>query len=435
MNREKGLVAAGANDFAEKAGLRTRLAEVRATTTRLAEGLEPEDQVVQSMPEASPTKWHLAHTSWFFETFILEPFSPSYRVYHPEYRELFNSYYEAVGAKHPRPRRGLLSRPTVHEVLRYREHVDRAMDDLLASANNDEIATRVELGIQHEQQHQELILTDILHVFSQNPLRPSYREATGLWRRPRVAARAPTATWARVGGGVVAIGHEGDGFAFDNELPRHEVLLAPFLLASRPVTCGEFCEFIDDGGYDRPDLWLSDGWATRCERGWRAPLTWERRGREWWSMTLDGMQPIDEAAPVSHVSYYEADAFARWRGARLPSEAEWEVAARGAPEAGNTLGTGALRPLPAPDHRPLESLFGDVWEWTASPYAPYPGYRPPPGAIGEYNGKFMCNQMVLRGGSALTPDGHARATYRNFFYPDTRWQMAGFRLALDGDHE
>jgi ergothioneine biosynthesis protein EgtB len=433
MSRERGSAAArGRAGKAEELG--PRLEATRRLSARLAEGLAAEDQVVQSMPEASPTKWHLAHTSWFFETFVLESFEPGYRPFHAKFRELFNSYYEAVGPMHPRPQRGLLSRPAVAEVMRYRAHVDAAMQEFLIRGAGEAAAARIELGLQHEQQHQELVLTDLLHAFAQNPLRPSYREATALPSAPRPekgSQAAAPARWIGFGGGVGAIGHTGPGFAFDNELPRHELLVRPFELASRPVTCGELAEFIDDGGYHRPELWLADGWATARALAWRAPAYWERHDDAWFAMTLDGMQPVVDAAPASHLSYYEADAFARWRGARLPTEAEWELAARGAPAAGNTLGSGALRPLPARGGGGLEQLVGDVWEWTASPYAPYPGYAPATGAVGEYSGKFMCNQMVLRGGSALTPDGHARVTYRNFFYPAARWQMTGLRLARD----
>lgn len=341
----------------------------------------------------------------------------------------------------------MLSRPTASEVAEYRAYVDAAMERLLRAGVSDEIAALIRLGINHEEQHQELILTDILHAFSKNPLRPSYREATGFGRasgaspteRPRAgqtSADAPPLAWHAFEGGVRAIGHDGRGFGFDNEFPRHDVLVRPFSLASRPVTCGEWKRFIADGGYRRPELWLSDGWAAVCEQGWEGPRYWELREDGYWQMTLDGMRPVEDDAPVCHVSYYEADAFAHWFGARLPTEAEWEIAAQSAradslAEEGS-LRTGALAPRPPRGDGALEQMRGEVWEWTASPYGPYPGYRPPAGAVGEYNGKFMCNQIVLRGGSALTPPGHARITYRNFFYPDTRWQMAGVRLAVEG---
>lgn len=408
----------------------------RQTTESLAAPLAPEDQVVQAMADASPTKWHLAHTTWFFETFLLQPFLAGYTVCDPAYGYLFNSYYEAVGERHPRAERGLLSRPTVAEVLYYRAEVDTAMADLIAGAEEDgcgPVSSLVRLGIHHEQQHQELILTDILSLFARNPLRPAYRpQRTTHVARP---ASPPQLTWVGFPGGVAHIGHEGSGFSFDNEGPRHEVLLRPFRLASRPVTNGEWRAFIDDGGYRRPELWLADGWASVVNERWQAPLYWQAAGGEWQEMTLHGLQEPDAGSPVSHVSYYEADAYARWAGKRLPSEAEWEVAAASVPPMGNLLRAGALQPQPAqdaePGRPPLVQMFGDVWEWTASPYLPYPGFSPAAGAVGEYNGKFMCNQMVLRGGSCLTPDEHIRPTYRNFLYPHQRWQTSGVRLAED----
>jgi ergothioneine biosynthesis protein EgtB len=411
-----------------------RYLEVRRLTEKLAEPLAPEDQVVQSMPDVSPTKWHRAHTTWFFETFVLEPFAEGYEVFHPGYGYLFNSYYEAVGPRHPRPERGLVTRPTVAEVHAYREHVDGHMLALIEKAEAplwSRIAPLVELGLNHEQQHQELVLTDIKHVFSCNSLCPAY--APG---RPFAPRPAPALQWFAYGGGLFTIGHEGPGFAFDNEGPPHEVVLRDFRLSSRPVTNGEFLEFIEDGSYENPEHWLSDGWATVRDRGWRAPLYWEETGGDWQILTLSGVYPVERGVPVCHVSYYEAAAFAAWAGKRLPTEAEWEVAARGlddAPErAANFLDSGHLHPVPASGSGtgPVQ-MFGDVWEWTQSPYTPYPGYRPPPGAVGEYNGKFMCNQLVLRGGSCATPPGHVRATYRNFFAPDARWQFSGFRLAED----
>ncbi len=406
---------------------RKRFSEVRDLTERLAVPLAPEDQVVQSMPDASPAKWHRAHTSWFFETFLLVPYLAGYEVFHPRFGYLFNSYYEAVGARHPRPRRGLLTRPSCQDVADYRAHVDGAMTRLIEEIDEDqwrEVAPLIELGLHHEQQHQELLLTDILHLFSCNPIDPAYA--------PYVAAPAAPAPldWIGFEGGVYQIGHGGEGFAWDNEGPRHEHLLRPFRLASRPVTNGEWIEFIEDEGYGRAELWLSDGWAKVREEGWEAPLYWRRRDGGWGSMTLAGFRPIDMDAPVAHVSFYEADAFARWTGRRLPTEAEWEVAARGLPLDGNTLGRGYLRPVAA-EGEGLRQMFGDVWEWTQSPYTAYPGYRAPAGAIGEYNGKFMCSQWVMRGGSCATPDGHLRATYRNFFYPWMRWQFSGLRLAED----
>jgi ergothioneine biosynthesis protein EgtB len=397
---------------------------VRAATLELVDTLSPEDTTCQSMPEASPTKWHLAHTTWFFETFVLAELPAlAHRPPHPAYARMFNSYYNAVGPQHARPQRGLLSRPTLDEVVRHRHHVDAAV----AAAAADlppALAARVVLGIHHEQQHQELILTDILHLFAQNPLQPAFRPPP-----PRLSeatappGHVPKASWIEHPGGVVAVGHAGDEFAFDNESPRHRVLLQPFALAARPVTNHEFLEFVADGGYDRPELWLSDGWAAARRGGWTAPLYWsdDRRTR----FTLHGPRPIDPAAPVCHVSYYEADAFARWAGARLPSEQEWEAVAADHPRAGNFVESGRLEPAPQAE----PALLGDVWVWTASAYAAYPGYRAAEGALGEYNGKFMCNQYVLRGGSCATPRSHIRASYRNFFPPEARWQFSGIRLA------
>jgi ergothioneine biosynthesis protein EgtB len=419
------------------AGLNERFKAIRRATEDLARPLSPEDCGVQSMPEASPTKWHLAHTSWFFETFLLDGV-PGYRPFHPAFRALFNSYYNTVGDRHARPARGLLSRPSLDEVHAYRRHVDEAM--LRALDRRD--AALVVLGLHHEQQHQELILTDIKHAFWMNPLRPAYALAPA----ERIAGDALEAplTWREHAGGTVEIGASrpgaaGEPFAFDNECPRHAELLQPHALASRLVTCGEYRAFIADGGYRRPELWLSDGWDAAQAGGFRAPLYWEDRDGEHWSLTFAGMQPVHAAAPVSHVSYYEADAYARWAGVRLPTEAEWEAAASApASDAAagerNLLETGWLRPMPAARATAgdgIAQLFGDVWEWTQSPYTPYPGFRAAGGAVGEYNGKFMCNQMVLRGGSCLTPRTHIRASYRNFFPPGTRWQMSGIRLARD----
>jgi ergothioneine biosynthesis protein EgtB len=403
---------------------------VRATTEALCAPLEIEDFVVQSMPDASPAKWHLAHTTWFFEQFILKPHVRGYRSAHPRYDYLFNSYYQSVGPMHERPHRGLLTRPTVAEVLEYRARIDDSMRALLESEVDPQIAALTQLGLNHEQQHQELLLTDLKHLFSCNPLLPAYRPRNG-----SIAASVSTPMrFYTFDGGLAQIGAtSGDDFVFDNETPRHTVYVEPFALANRLVTNGEYAEFIRDGGYRRADVWLSDGWATVTQQGWTRPLYWaEGLDAEF---TLNGLQPLDPAAPVCHLSYYEADAFARWAGARLPSEAEWEIAAATAPVRGNLLESGLLHPQPDDgtlhDESPLRQLFGDVWEWTASPYTPYPGYRPPPGALGEYNGKFMCNQLVLRGGSCATPRSHIRATYRNFFYPHARWQFMGVRLARD----
>lgn len=425
---------------AESSGL--PLAEAYTAARRLTEALtaplSPEDQVVQSMPDASPAKWHLAHTTWFFETFLLAPFLPGWRVFDERWGFLFNSYYEAVGPRHPRPQRGLLTRPSVGEIRRYRAAVDAAMGELLAdkaAGGHADVTALVCLGINHEQQHQELLLTDILHAFSCNPLRPSYRSHRA--DPPLAAAPAAPPAFIPFPGGLREIGDDGRGFAFDNETPRHTVYLRPFRLAERPVSTGDWLAFIDDGGYRRPELWLSDGWATVQAEAWQAPLYWQREGDAWSTMTLAGPRSPDPAAPVCHVSFYEADAYARWAGKRLPNEAEWEFAAGHMPVAGNFLDADAperspLRPLPGPaSSGKLCQLFGDVWEWTQSPYAPYPGFRPATGAVGEYNGKFMCNQMVLRGGSCVTPAGHVRASYRNFFYPHQRWQFTGLRLAED----
>jgi ergothioneine biosynthesis protein EgtB len=377
------------------------------------------------MPDASPVKWHLAHTTWFFETFVLAH-RPGYRAFDAAYRVLFNSYYNAVGDKHPRPERGMLSRPSLEEVLAYRRHVDGAMVELLAT---DEAAALVELGLQHEQQHQELILTDIKHLLSRNPLQPAYQKQ---WPLTPIRAREPR--WIAFAGGLHEIGHDGPGFAFDNETPRHRVWLEAFEIASHPVTHGDFMRFIDDGGYQRPELWLAAGWDAVGARGWQAPQYWARRDGEWRTFTLHGEAAVDPNTPICHVSFYEAEAFARWAGARLPTEAEWEIAAARAPRAGNFLESGALHPLAlreAPLSGALAQAFGDVWEWTRSDYAPYPGFKPAAGAVGEYNGKFMCGQYVLRGGSCATPETHVRATYRNFFPPDARWQFSGLRLARD----
>jgi ergothioneine biosynthesis protein EgtB len=405
---------------------------VRCQTERLGEPLEPEDFVLQSMPDASPVKWHFAHTTWFFETFVLSAALPDYRPRYPQYNFLFNSYYNAIGERIARDRRGLLSRPTIGEVRRYRKEIDARMEDWLGSADDDALKTLepiVVLGLHHEQQHQELILTDLKHAFAGNPLRPVYRERT-----PEQTVASRPLRWTGYPGGVRQIGHEGSGFGFDNETPRHSEYLERFELASRPTSNGEFLAFIEDGGYDRPEFWLSDGWATRKARGWSAPLYWERSGDRWTTSTLAGFLEVEPDEPVTHISFYEADAFARWSEARLATEAEWEVAAIDRPIEGNFLESGRYHPAPSAvdsvDERP-DQMFGDVWEWTRSPYSAYPGYRPAAGALGEYNGKFMCNQMVLRGGSCATPRSHIRATYRNFFPPDARWQFSGIRLARD----
>jgi ergothioneine biosynthesis protein EgtB len=413
--------------------LAARYSHIRRVSLEICEPLQTEDFVVQSMPDASPTKWHLAHTTWFFETFVLARVVPAYRPVDPAYAYLFNSYYEALGPRQPRPQRGLITRPGLDEVRAYRKAIDERMEGFLEDVTSDPGASsldRTELGLQHEQQHQELILTDIQHALWSNPLRPIYLPASrAADAAARVAEAAPA--WVDHPGGLVAIGYEGASFSFDNERPRHRVHLEPFALARRPVTAAEYLRFVEDGGYRRPEPWLSDGWAAVQQQGWTAPLFWERGADGWSQFTLGGMRPLDLDAPVSHVSFYEADAYARWAGARLPTEAEWEAVAGSAPIEGNFLDSGALAPRVAAvggDGAPAQ-LFGDVWEWTASAYLPYPRFRPLEGELGEYNGKFMSGQMVLRGGSCFTPRSHIRASYRNFFPPATRWQMSGLRLA------
>jgi ergothioneine biosynthesis protein EgtB len=377
------------------------------------------------MPDASPVKWHLAHTTWFFETFVLAPHARGYRLFDPAYGYLFNSYYNAIGARHPRPERGLISRPSLEEVIAYRRHVDDALPTVL----DDAVGNLVELGMHHEQQHQELILTDLKHLLSRNPLRPAYEKP---W--PLAPIEPRRRGWMGVPEGLYEVGHDGEGFAFDNEGPRHRVWLEAFSIATHPVTHGDWMEFMDDGGYRRPELWLSAGWDVVQARGWQAPLYWEQRDGAWHTFTLHGMAPVDPLTPVCHVSFYEAEAFARWAGERLPTESEWEIAAREASLEGNFVESGALHPLPlpkAPARGRTAQMFGDVWEWTRSDYAPYAGFRIAEGAVGEYNGKFMSGQYVLRGGSCATPQSHIRATYRNFFPPDARWQFSGLRLARD----
>jgi len=403
---------------------------VRSETEAFASPITAEDAQVQSMNDVSPAKWHLGHTSWFFETFLLRN-DREYRSPREEFKILFNSYYNAVGEKHPRPRRGLLTRPPLDEVLDYRHEVDAHVGRFFERASGAEVARAApvaRVGLHHEQQHQELMLTDILHVYGSNPLRPAYCEQT-----PRKAETAHDIEWHRYSEGLQRVGFQGSDFGFDNEYPRHRHFVHAFELASRVVTAGEFMEFIADGGYERSELWLSDAWVQVQEDGWRAPLYWERRQGTWWRMTLYGMQPVDANAPVCHVSYYEAEAYARWCGVRLPTEAEWEVAASELAIEGNLQESEFLTPMSPSDHETNmpRQMYGDVWEWTQSAYLPYPGYRALEGALGEYNGKFMCNQMVLRGGSFVTPSDHIRPSYRNFFYPDARWQFTGIRLARD----
>jgi ergothioneine biosynthesis protein EgtB len=409
--------------------LARRYLDVRSTTDSLSSRLSAEDQTVQSMPDVSPTKWHRAHTTWFFETFLLKS-KPSYREFHPRFGYLFNSYYETIGERHPRAERGNLTRPSADDVSAYRRFVDDAMVELIhgIGPHQGPLSQLIELGLQHEQQHQELLLMDIKHVFSRNPLAPAYDASL-----PHVATTTATPLrWTSIDGGLVEIGtSDHETFSFDNEAPRHKVWLESFRLANRLVTCGEWIDFIDDGGYRTPSLWLSDGWSAVDRDKWTSPLYWQRVDDAWQVFTLQGLRAVDPAEPVVHVSHYEADAFARWAGARLPTEAEWEHASStfAPPIHANFLSNCRLHPAPASDTYGMQQLFGDVWEWTASAYLPYPGFVPGEGAVGEYNGKFMSGQMVLRGGSCVTPDDHARATYRNFFYPSQRWMFAGVRLA------
>jgi ergothioneine biosynthesis protein EgtB len=418
-----------------------RYEAVRRFTERLCEPLATEDYVVQSMEDVSPTKWHLAHTSWFFETFVLRPHMDGYRELDPAYAFLFNSYYMQAGERHCRAQRGYISRPTVAQVFEYRRHVDAAMHGLLSSAPDDLVARVgpvIEIGLHHEQQHQELMLTDLKHVLGVNPLRPAYRPSDP--PGPAGSGGGPSdpgpVRWLPRDGGVYEIGHAGPGFSYDNEAPRHRVYLEPHALADRLVTNGEYLAFMEDGGYTRPELWLSMGWAHVEENEWSEPFYWERRDGAWWLFTLSGMRRVAPHEPVVHLSYFEADAFARWAGARLPTEPEWEVAAAGLEVDGNLADTGRFHPAPDPGSAPGEGngprqMFGDVWEWTRSQYEAYPGFSPPDGALGEYNGKFMCNQFVLRGGSCATSRSHIRATYRNFFPPEATWQFTGLRLARD----
>jgi ergothioneine biosynthesis protein EgtB len=435
------------------ANVAERFRAVRRRTISLCEPLSAEDMMVQSCAEASPAKWHLAHTAWFFESFVLREFVPGYRVFDPDYVWLFNSYYQTFASFPEKRLRASFSRPGLDEVMRFRAHVDEAIERLLKDDPDGEAVKRIELGANHEEQHQELLLTDILHAFFTNPLRPAYA-GHGSGNRAQGSEGSPgPVRFLRFEGGMREAGHAGDGFCFDNELPRHRVWLEPYGLAERLVACGEYAEFIEDGGYRRPELWLSDGWNAMQNQGWRAPLYWTSDSGEWAIFTLRGMQPLSRMrnAPVSQVSFYEADAYARWAGYRLPTEFEWEAAAEGLLIAGNLLDEDWLEPIPASEstetgparpakgmamlkESPVEfrrpwQLFGDCWQWTASAYLGYPGFRPLAGSLGEYNGKFMSGQMVLRGGSCVTPKAHIRSSYRNFFAPETRWQFSGIRMA------
>ncbi len=414
------------------ASLTERFKQIRNFTEELCRPLVTEDYVVQSMQDVSPTKWHLSHTCWFFENFILTVEVPSYQSPDPSYAYLFNSYYVQSGERYSRPHRGFLTRPTVEEVYHYRAHVDRHMVELLETASEDVIqrmAPLVELGLNHEQQHQELLLTDIKHVFSMNPMYPVYRESGS----SEESAPTQPIEWVEYAGGVQEIGHTGAGFAYDIEGPPHRVFLEPYKLASRLVTNGDYIEFMEAGGYQNPVLWLSDGWAIVEAQGWEAPIYWEKHDGTWCLFTLSGLREVRKNEPASHISYYEADAYARWAGARLPTETEWEAAAQGVEMNGNFVESKVFHPVPL-DHAAAETpaqLFGDLWEWTSSHYSAYPGYKPAESAVGEYNGKFMCNQFVLRGGSCATPQSHIRITYRNFFPATARWQFAGIRLVRD----
>ncbi|QDU77111.1 Iron(II)-dependent oxidoreductase EgtB [Bremerella volcania] len=400
---------------------------VRGFSHVLCEPLEIEDFVVQSMPDASPIRWHLAHTTWFFETFILKRFARNYQSIDPMYEYLFNSYYNGIGEQFPRPQRGLLTRPTVAQVMAYRREVDNRMGQLLLEASPEQsvqIAPLVELGLHHEQQHQELMLTDLKHALAQNPMYPAYESDA-----EQTTEKATLQSWHEVAGGIVEIGHTGNDFAYDNESPRHEALIPSLEIAGRLITNGEYLQFMDDGGYQRPELWLSLGWNTVQSQQWNAPLYWVRQGEAWHEFTLCGLRRLNEASPVTHVSYFEADAFARWQESRLPTEFEWETASRKVSVEGNFVESRTFHPAPTKETDGLRQMLGDVWEWTNSSYAPYPGFQPSEGAIGEYNGKFMCQQYVLRGGSCATSESHIRKTYRNFFPPEARWQFTGIRLA------
>ncbi len=431
----------GAQATGAQAYVGERFGATRRRSLQLSAGLTAEDMMVQSCPEASPAKWHLAHTAWFFESFVLSEFVPGYRPFNPDFHWLFNSYYEGFSEFPEKRLRSSFSRPGLDEILRYRKHVDEGIERLLEAGTEPEALRRIELGANHEEQHQELLLTDILHAFFTNPLRPVYRPGSVLESGAHAGAtgkkdasrngRRSAMEFEQFEGGMREVGHGGKGFCFDNELTRHRVFLEPFSLARRLVTCAEYAEFIADGGYKKPELWLSAGWNAVKENGWKAPLYWTSEGGAWRVFTLRGELPLKEveSSPVSHVSYYEADAYARWAGRRLPTEFEWESAAEAQPVEGNLLDAGLLMPASVQSENRYK-YFGDCWVWTASAYLGYPGFKPLEGALGEYNGKFMSGQMVLRGGSCLTPAQHIRSSYRNFFGPETRWQFSGIRLAI-----
>lgn len=400
---------------------------IRKDTEKLCKPLEVDDFNIQTMPDVSPVKWHIAHVTWFFETFLLLPYLKDYKAFHPQYQHLFNSYYEMVGSFHPRPQRGFLNRPTLNQVWAYRKYVDEAMIELLRNEchlQRDEILMRAEVGINHEQQHQELMLCDILHVFASNPLKPTYQI-----KNIEKYVSSQNRQWIEQESGVVDIGHESNRFCYDNETPRHKTYIEDFRIANKLITNGEYMAFIEAGGYKNPALWLSDGWSTVQQNNWQAPMYWQRQDGVWWQMSLNGYHAVNEHEPVSHISLYESDAYARWAGKRLPTEAEWEVVARQYPIDGNLRDTGNLQPISGGQDK--FQFYGDVWEWTQSAYSAYPGFKSLPGALGEYNGKFMSSQFVLRGGSCFTPGDHIRVTYRNFFYPKDRWQCTGLRLAED----
>ena len=417
-------------DMLSRNTLLKRFNSIRSFSLEICKPLITEDYVIQSMPDASPTKWHLSHTSWFFETFVLKEAVKNYKSLHPQYAYLFNSYYIQAGERFERPKRGLLSRPSVEEVYQYREYVDKNMVEFLENGSEEnfmKLAPVIEIGLHHEQQHQELMLTDIKHVFSINPLYPVYLDI-----EDKKINNLPSIKWIPFEEGVYQIGHDGNGFSYDNETPRHKVYAEPFSLASRLITNGEYVKFIEDEGYNRPELWLSDGAATVAAENWKTPFYWKKVDDEWWNFKLTGFRKVNPDEPVCHVSFYEADAFARWAGGRLPTEAEWEIAASSAEVRGNFVENRNFHPVPVQEEKnDLKQIYGDVWEWTRSSYSPYPGYKTLPGALGEYNGKFMSSQIVLRGGSCATSNTHIRKTYRNFFPPNARWQFMGIRLAKD----